>query len=45
MKWVFPFWSELEFVKLVKRKRDNEYDFTLLSISNRPQVVIAENYR
>ena len=26
--WVFPFWSELEFVKVAKGKSDHQYDFT-----------------
>ena len=32
--WVFPFWSELEFVKLVKGKSDHQYDFTLFANSD-----------
>ena len=31
--WVLPFWSELEFVKLVKDKRDHQYDFILFTSS------------
>ena len=32
--WVFPFWSEFEFVKLVHGKSDYQYDFSLLANSS-----------
>ena len=41
----FEFGSELQFVKLVKGKNDQQYDFTSLTNSNRPQVVMAWDYK
>ena len=32
----FPFWSELEFVKIVKGKHDHQCDLTLLNSSDSP---------
>ena len=34
------FWSQLEFVQLVKDKSDHQYDFTLLSSGNTPHLVM-----
>ena len=41
----FPFWSELEFVNLVKGKNDRQYRFALIARINRPQVARAQDYK
>ena len=45
LHWSFPFWGELEFVKLVQGKSDHQHDLTLLTSSNGPHVVMRETRR
>ena len=40
--WVFPFWSQHGFAKLVKGKSDHQYDITILTSGIRTQVVMQE---
>ena len=41
--WDFLYWSELEFVKLVKGESDHQYDITLFTRSNKSQILTTGN--
>ena len=40
--WVFPFWNELEFIRIIKDKNKHQHDCVSLTNCNKQQAVLHE---